>query len=47
MMVQIVSGQAAMLEPVPFAGRVTEAQLEEWLLANPKLAGESLLVLGS
>ncbi len=32
---------------MPFAGRVGETQLEEWLIDHPELAGEPLLVLGS
>lgn len=36
-----------MLSPVEFAGRVSEAKLEQWLIRDPELAGESLLVLGS
>jgi hypothetical protein len=46
-MVQVDAGAAMVLEPVTFDNRVSEAQLEEWLLANPGLAGEPLLVLGS
>jgi hypothetical protein len=32
--------------PVPFDGRVSEAQLESWIVDNPQLVGEPLLVLG-
>jgi hypothetical protein len=46
-MVQVANGSATMLSPVDFSGRVSEAQLEKWLIENPELAGESLLVLGS
>ena len=46
-MVQVESDQAVMLQPVPFGSRVSEAELEKWLIANPELAGEPLLVLGS
>jgi hypothetical protein len=46
-MVQVESGKAAMLQPVAFSGRVSEAQLEKWLIDNPALAGEPLLVLGA
>lgn len=46
-MIQVASGQALMLEPVEFSGRVNEAELEDWLISNPELAGEPLLVLGS
>src|SRR5690348_16002083 len=46
-MVLVSNGSATMLSPIDFGGRVTEAQLEAWLMANPELAGEPLLVLGS
>ena len=46
-MVQVDAGEAVMLEPVVFDSRVSEAQLEQWLLASPELAGEPLLILGS
>ncbi len=46
-MMQIAGGTASLLNPVDFAGRVSEAQLESWLIANPELCGEQLLVLGS
>jgi hypothetical protein len=46
-MMRVVGDAATMLEPKEFSGRVTEAKLEEWLIANPELAGEQLLVLGS
>lgn len=46
-MVLVADGSAMMLSPVELGGRVTEAQLESWLIANPELAGEPLLVLGS
>jgi hypothetical protein len=45
--VQADAGDAVMLEPVVLGKRVTEAQLEEWLIANPELAGEPMLILGS
>jgi len=46
-MVQVAEGAAVMLPPVEFVGRVSEAKLEEWLIGDPELAGEPLLVLGS
>jgi hypothetical protein len=46
-MVQVDAGDAIVLEPVTFDNRVSEAQLEKWLLASPGLAGEPLLILGS
>jgi hypothetical protein len=46
-MVEVAGGAATMLSPIDFGGRVSEAKLEEWLIANPELAGEPLLVLGS
>jgi hypothetical protein len=35
------------LEPVPFQGRVDELTLERWIVDNPGLVGEPLLVLGN
>ena len=35
------------LEPVPFQGRVDELTLEHWIVDNPDLIGEPLLVLGN
>lgn len=32
--------------PASFDGHVSEAQLESWIVANPQLVGEQLLVLG-
>src|SRR5437763_4801126 len=32
--------------PVPFEGHVSESQLETWIVENPELVGEQLLVLG-
>jgi hypothetical protein len=46
-LLQVAAGVPAMMEPVPMVGRVSEAQLEQWIVAHPELAGESLLVLGS
>jgi hypothetical protein len=46
-MMQIAGDTASLLSPVDFAGRVSEAQLESWLVKNPELCGEQLLVLGS
>src|SRR5262245_16632167 len=46
-MVQVDAGAAMVLEPVSFDNRISEAQLEKWLVANPGLAGEPLLILGS
>jgi len=40
-------GHPLVREPVGFAGRVSEAKLEAWLIEHPNLAGEPLLVLGS
>jgi hypothetical protein len=34
------------LKPIPFDGHVSEARLESWIVANPELVGEPLLVLG-
>ena len=33
--------------PIAFRGKVSEAQLESWLIDQPELSGEPLLVLGS
>jgi hypothetical protein len=46
-MVQVEDGDAVMLDPGDLNNRVSEAKLEEWLVANPELAGEPLLILGS
>ena len=40
-------GQPVVRAPVEFGGRVSEAQLESWLIQHPDLAGEPLLILGS
>ena len=40
-------GQPVVRAPVGFGGRVSEAQLEAWLVQYPDLAGEPLLILGS
>ena len=41
------AGQPLVRMPVAFSGRVSEAQLESWLINQPELSGEALLVLGS
>ncbi len=46
-MVRVTGDEASMLEPVEFDGRVSEADLERWLVRNPELSGEPLLVLDS
>jgi hypothetical protein len=46
-MVQVDEGEALVLTPRDLGDRVAEAQLERWLLENPALAGEPLLILGS
>lgn len=46
-MVKVANGAAAMLSPISFSGKLSEAKLEELLISNPELAGEPLLVLGS
>src|SRR5438874_12767950 len=43
----IAENQPTALEPVAFAGRVDELTLERWIIENPDLIGESLLVLGN
>jgi hypothetical protein len=40
-------GHPVVRAPVEFAGRVSEAQLEAWLIEHPDLAGEPLMILGS
>lgn len=45
-LLQIDDGQPAALKPVPFQGRVSELTLEKWIVENPDLVGEPLLVLG-
>lgn len=42
-MVKVTNGSAAMLSPVSFSGKLSEAKLEELLIANPELAGEPFL----
>lgn len=43
---QIDTGAPVTLKPVPFSGRVDELTLERWIVENPDLVGEDLLVLG-
>jgi hypothetical protein len=45
-LLQIDSGTPVALKPVPFQGRVDELTLERWIVQNPDLVGEPLLVLG-
>lgn len=42
----ITEGVPTALKPVPFQGRVDELTLERWIVENPDLVGEPLLVLG-
>jgi len=46
-LLQIDNGNPAALKPVPFQGRVDELTLERWIVENPDLVGEPLLVLGN
>jgi len=46
-LLQITDGAASALEPVAFDGRVDELTLERWIVDNPDLVGEPLLVLGN
>lgn len=47
-MVEVKDGEEPVVRtPIAFSDRVSEAQLEAWLIANPELCGESILVLGS
>ena len=46
-MIQVSGEAATMLSPVSLDSRLQETKLEELLVANPELVGESLLVLGS
>jgi hypothetical protein len=46
-MVQVDGGEALVLAPRDLGDRVAEAQLEKWVIENPALAGEPLLILGS
>lgn len=43
----VANGQPTALKPVPFQGRVDELTLERWIVENPDLVGEPLLVLGN
>jgi hypothetical protein len=45
-LLQIDDGKPSALKPVPFQGRVDELTLERWIVENPDLVGEPLLVLG-
>jgi hypothetical protein len=45
-LLQIDGGSPLALRPVAFAGRVDELTLERWIVENPDLVGEELLVLG-
>jgi hypothetical protein len=38
--------ETRLLEPVPFGSRVSETQLERWIVERPSVIGEELLVLG-
>jgi hypothetical protein len=41
------AGEPLVRAPIAFRGQVSEAQLESWLINQPELSGEPLLVLGS
>ncbi len=43
----VSDNQPTALEPVAFAGRIDELTLERWIIDNPDLIGEPLLVLGN
>lgn len=43
---QIDAGSPVALSPIAFSGRVDELTLERWIVDNPDLVGEELLVLG-
>src|SRR5581483_239223 len=45
-LLKVAGGEADMLAPVDFQGRVDELTLEKWIVERPELVGESLLVLG-
>jgi hypothetical protein len=45
-LLQIEDGHPSALRPVPFQGRVDELTLEKWIVENPDLVGEPLLILG-
>jgi hypothetical protein len=45
-LLQIDAGSPVALSPVAFSGRVDELTLERWIVENPDLVGEKLLVLG-
>lgn len=43
---EVTGGAPRAFKPVSFAGHVSEAQLESWIVDSPELVGEPLLVLG-
>lgn len=45
-LLRVSNGSAAIASPVSWHGKISEQQLEEFIVANPQLAGEDLLVLG-
>src|SRR4051794_19535123 len=45
-LLDVSNGTVALKEPVPFQGRIREDQLEDFIVREPELAGEPLLVLG-
>ncbi len=45
-LLRITNGSPHALKPVPFPGRVDELTLERWVVDEPSLVGEPLLVLG-
>lgn len=45
-LLKVVDDQPVALKPVPFQGKVDELTLERWIVENPDLIGEPLLILG-
>ena len=45
-LIQVEGSERQLLEPVSFDGRLSEKELEDYVVENPGLAGEDLLILG-
>src|SRR5436309_11208136 len=45
-LLRVVGGSPELSEPLSLKGRLSEHELENFVVANPQLSGEDLLVLG-